>query len=164
VLSVQEAPPSEGTNVDTNVANSNSIAWRNLKIVNVGERRMSSRFIVRNIRREGEALALDIAAAPTLLQRGRIVLQLDPALQRALGDEPRLNGAKALGKGRFVLTDPRAVLVGLRLPPRGQGVAEVMLEGTGDATGDIVVTQRSRLGVDGGVTIRAAKPAKRRYR
>jgi len=164
LLSVQETPPAEGTVVDTNVANSNSIAWRNLRIVNVGERRFSSRFIVRNIRREDEALALQIDAPPALLEGGQFTLQLDPVLQRALGDVPRLpDGVRPLGNGRYLVSGPRTLIEGLRLPPRGQGAAEIVLEPRQGATttGDIIVTQRSRAGVDGGVTLRVAPPRRR---
>src|SRR5215210_5202159 len=60
VLSVQEAPLVEGANVDTNVANSNSIAWRNLKIVQPGQEKKSAQFIVRNIRAGEERLVLQL--------------------------------------------------------------------------------------------------------
>jgi len=163
ILSVQEAPLVEGPVVDTNVANSNSIAWRNLKVVNPGER-MMSRFIVRNIRREGEALALDLAVPPELLRAGRVVLALDPALQRAAGGQPEVRGGRLVERGRIQITEPRAVIAGLRLPPRGQGVAEIQIDGNARTpTGDIVVTQRSGRGVDGGVTVRVAPRRRRAY-
>lgn len=161
ILSVQEGPLGEGTVVDTNVANSNSIAWRNLKIVNPGQNKVS-RFIVRNIRREAEALALTFDAAPALMRGGRIVLQLDPALQRALAQGPLPDGVKPLGKGRYALTGLRTRIEGLRLPPRGQGVAQITLEGApAGATGDVVVSQASRAGVDGGVVLRVAGKRRR---
>jgi hypothetical protein len=120
---------------------------------------MSSRFIVRNIRREADALALQIDAAPALMQGGRLILQLDPALQRALVRGPLPDGVRPLGEGRYQVTGLRTILEGFRLPPRGQGVAEIRLEpGRTAATGDILVTQRSRAGVDGGVTMRVARP------
>lgn len=163
ILSVQEGALVEGTVVDTNVANSNSIAWRNLKIVNPGEKKVS-RFIVRNIRRETEALDLTFDAAPALMRGGRILLQLDPALQRALAQGPLPDGVRALGKGRYVLTGLRTRIEGLRLPPRGQGVAQITLEGVpAGATGDVVVTQASRAGVDGGVVLRVAGKRPRGY-
>lgn len=162
VLSVQEAPAVEGPVVDTNVANSNSIAWRNLKIVNPGEKMMSS-FIVRNIRREGEELALEVITAPELMQAGRVVVTLDARLQRA-AEKPVLRGAEDLGRGRFLLREPQAILAGFKLPPRGEGAAVITLEGVreGGPTGDIIVVQRSRAGIDGGVTLRVAKPARKR--
>lgn len=156
ILTVQEAPLVEGNLVWANVANSNSIAWRNIKVVNPGQQKIS-RFIVRNIRREAEALDLTFDAAPALMRGGRIVLQLDPALQRALVQGPLPDGVKALGRGRYALTGLRTRIEGLRLPPRGQGVAQITLEGVPDgATGDVVVTQASRAGVDGGVVLRVA--------
>ena len=97
----KESPPAEGPVIDTNVANSNSLAWRNLKIVNPGEHKMSSRFIVRNIRREDEALTLTFDAAPALMRGGRIVLQLDPALQRALGEWRLPDGVRRCQRHRL---------------------------------------------------------------
>ncbi|HYD43674.1 MAG TPA: hypothetical protein VEA79_00255, partial [Phenylobacterium sp.] len=129
-----------------NVASSNSIAWRNIKVVNPGQKK-TSRFIVRNIRRETEALDLTFDAAPALMRGGRIVLQLDPALQRALAQEPLPDGVKALGRGRYALTGLRTGIEGLRLPPRGQGVAQITLENVpAGATGDVIVSQASRAG------------------
>jgi hypothetical protein len=157
VLSVQETPPMEGPVVDTNVANSNSIAWRNLKIVHPGER-MMSRFIVRNVRREGEALTLEFATPAGLIGRGRMIVQLDQALQRAAGEAPKLRGVRPLEGGQFLITDAHAAIDGLRLPPRGSGVAELRFEPSPqlEEGGDIIVTQRSSAGVDGGVTLRVA--------
>jgi hypothetical protein len=162
VLSVQEPALVEGTTVDTNVANSDSIAWRNLKVVNFGEPAFS-KFIVRNISRETENLALEITAAPALLQGGRMVLTLDPQLRRAMAERPVLQGAEDLGKGRFAITSPRASIQGLRLPPGGQGGAELRVEGqrNREAVGDVIVSQRSGRGIDGGVTLRIAPPRRR---
>lgn len=162
ILSVQETPPVEGPLVWANVANSNSIAWRNIKVVNPGEFKMSSRFIVRNIRREPEALDLTFDAAPSLMRGGRIMLQLDPALQRALAQGPLPDGVKALGRGRYALTGLRTRIEGIRLPPRGQGVAQITLVGVpAGATGDVTVSQTSRAGVDGGVVLRVAGKRRR---
>lgn len=156
VLSVQEAPLVEGANVDTNVANSNSIAWRNMKVVNPGQQ-MMARFIVRNVRREDELVRLDLTIPPEMLRGARPMIILDPALQRAAGERLQLRGARAVGNGRIQITEARATLAGLRLPARGQGTAEFRLEGSSQTPpGDIIVTQRSSRGVDGGVTIRVA--------
>jgi len=156
---VQETTPIEGPVVDINVTNSNSIAWRNLKIVTTAQRMRSSRFIVRNIRERDDPLTLEVAAAPELARGGRVLLSLDPALQRAMGDRSELIGAKPLGNGEVVLIEARARFDGLRMPPHAQGVAELRYEAPQDdrATGDIVVTQRSREVVDGGVTLRIAQ-------
>jgi hypothetical protein len=157
VLSVQEALLVEGPVVDTNVANSNSIAWRNLKIVHPGER-MMSRFIVRNIRRAGEALTLEFATPAGLVGHGRMIVQLDPALLRAAGEAPKLRGLRQLEQGQFLITDARAAIDGLRLAPRASGVAELRFEPSPQLAegGDIIVVQRSSAGVDGGVTLRIA--------
>jgi hypothetical protein len=164
VLSVQEAPAVEGPVVDTNVANSNSIAWRNLKIVNPGEQKMMSNFIVRNIRREAEEITLDVMIPPALMAGQRLVLTLDERLQRAAGNKPLVRGGEAVGKGRFVLTSAQASIGGLRLAPRGEGAARIQIEGATRAgqVGDIIVVQRSRAGIDGGVTLRVAHPRRQR--
>ena len=160
ILSVQEAPLVEGTNVDANVANSNSIAWRNMKVVNPGQM-MMAQFIVRNIQPEEELLTLDVAVPPEMLRTARPVLTIDSVLQRAAGERLQVRGAQALGHGRVQITEPRAILTGLRLPARGQGVAEIQIDG-GPQTpaGDVVITQRSRRGVDGGVTVRVTPDRK----
>jgi len=159
VLSVQEAPLVEGTNVDTNVANSNSIAWRNLKIVGPGEKKISS-FIVRNIQAAEERLALQLDVTPALFQTGKLVLRLDDALQRAItAGEARLDGVKRTEQGLFTVTSPKARIDGIRLAAREQGAATVELDAPAGraAEGDVQVTQFSSKGVDGGVTLRVAK-------
>ncbi len=157
VLSVQEAPLVEGTNVDTNVANSNSIAWRNMKVVNPGQM-MMAQFIVRNIQRGEETLTLDLAMPPELLRGARPVLLLDPILQRASGERLQMRGARALGPGRIEIVEPRAILAGFRMPARAEGVAQFKLEGSAETPpGDVIITQRSSRGVDGGVTVRVGR-------
>ena len=49
VLSVQATPPVEGMGIDTDVANNNNLAWRNIKIVAPGDTSPPSFFIVRNV-------------------------------------------------------------------------------------------------------------------
>ncbi len=160
VLSVQEAPLVEGANIDTNVANSNSIAWRNLKIEEPGGGMKSARFIVRNIQAGNERLALQFDVAPALLQTGRLVLRLDETLRRGFAaGEAKLKGLRMTGQGVFAVTSPTARVTGIRLAARQQGAATIQLDAkTGTrAEGDIQVTQFSSKGVDGGVTLRVAK-------
>lgn len=160
VLSVQEAPLVEGPDVDTNVGNSNSIAWRNLKIVNPGEERKMARFIVRNIQRGEERLALQFEVTPALFQTGKVVLRVDESLQRAIiAGSAKLEGVRMTARGVFALTAPRSSITGIRLTPRQQGAATVELDAPGGkaADGDIQVTQTSSRGVDGGVTMRVAR-------
>lgn len=161
VLSVQESPLSEGAVVDTNVANSNSIAWRNLKIVNPGEA-MKASFIVRNIRPDGDRLALTFELPQALLATATVGIRLDEALQRAVVEgQARLEGLRGDPRQRLLLTAPKARIDGLRLAPRQQGaiVIEADKAGTRDvAEGDIQVIQSSGNGVDGGVTLRVARP------
>ena len=163
VLSVQEAPLVEGTDVNINTRDSNSIAWRNLKVVNPGDEMMMAMFIVRNIRPAGERLALQIDTAPALVRAGgRVAIAFDDVLQRAfVGGDGRLDGLTRQQDGGFAMAGARARITGLRLNPRQAGAATLRLEvpaGT-KATGDVTVTQISSKGVDGGVTLRLAAKA-----
>jgi hypothetical protein len=160
VLSVQEAPLVEGANVDTNVANSNSIAWRNLKIVNQGEERKMAKFIVRNIQAGEERLTLHVEVTPALFQTSKLLVRLDERLQRGIAaGQARLEGLKMASPGVFAVTAPRASITGIRLAARQQGAATVQLDAPPGkaAEGDVQVTQSSSKGVDGGVTLRVAR-------
>lgn len=158
VLSVQEAPLVEGTNVDANVANSNSIAWRNLKVVATASAKKSAKFIVRNIRERGEALALQVEVTPELFRAGRVLARLDAPLQRALArGQGRAEGLRKEAPGVFILTSPKARIEGLSLRAREQGAAVIELAGSTPVEGEVQVTQVSAAGVDGGVTLRVVK-------
>jgi hypothetical protein len=163
VLSVQEAPLVEGASIDTNVANSNSIAWRNLNIVAAGAA-SQSQFIVRNIRRAEDRLTLQIDVDEPLFKKAPLILRLDESLQRALTEGgARLDGLKATGPGTFAVVAPKARIEGLRLAPRQQGTATLHVDARADAetVGDISVTQSSREAVDGGVTLRVSGKKRR---
>ncbi|HEV8611031.1 MAG TPA: tyrosinase family protein [Thermoanaerobaculia bacterium] len=164
VLSVQEAPLVEGLSVDTNVANSNSIAWRNLKIVEPGgDAADSAMFLVRNIREGEERLELQLEVAPALLRTGRLVFRLDETLRRAFTTgQGKVEGLRMTEPGVFTVTSAKSRIAGIRLAARRQGAATVRLYGS-DRTGegDVQVTQISSKGVDGGVTLRVAKKARR---
>lgn len=155
VLTVQEAPASEGANVDANVEGSNSIAWRNLKIVNPGDEDQAMRFIVRNIRQGAEDLGLEFLVTPELFGDGKLTLRLDDVLKGAAG-EATLSGIERLEDGLFLIGEPKASLSGLRLRERQQGTATLQFEGTSPGGGEVQVTQFSANGVDGGSTLRLA--------
>lgn len=154
ILSVQETPPTEGTNVDSNVANSNSIAWRNIKVVPAGSPAMFSKFIVRNIWPEAREIHLDIMPDQRLQSRGQILVTLDPRLQRAAANLREIRGAVALGRGRWRLEGPRVRFGPIPLRPREQGMVQLDFRGDADATGDIIVVQQSGDKQDGGTTLR----------
>lgn len=160
VLSVQEAPLVEGANVGTNVANSNSIAWRNLKIVSPGQERKIARFAVRNLQAGDEWLALQVEVTPALFQTGTLVLRLDETLQRGItAGNARLEGLKMTGRGVFAMTSEKSSITGIRLAARQQGAATVQLDAPAGkaAEGDVQVSQISSKGIDGGVTLRVAR-------
>lgn len=160
VLSVQEASLVEGSDVGTNVANSNSIAWRNLKIVAPDARAKVSKFIVRNIQAAEERLALQFDVAPALFQNARLTVQLDETLQRAFqAGEGKVDGLRMTEQGAFIVTSAQARIDGLRLAARQQGGATIRLDADAvmTAEGDVQVTQISSKGVDGGVTLCVAR-------
>lgn len=159
VLSVQETPPAEGAGIDADVANSNSLAWRNIKVVAPGDPSPPSFFTVRNIGKEAERLALRFDVPPELMQAPAIIrVTFDDALTRAFrAGKGTLDGLKPDGKG-FQITSPKATILGLAMAPRGTGQLKVELAKAKASIrgGDITITQRSARGVDGGVTLRLA--------
>jgi tyrosinase-like protein len=160
VLSVQATPPVEGMGIDTDVANNNNLAWRNIKVVAVGDTSPPSFFIVRNIGKETEPIGLHFEVPEQLMNpAGTVRIKLDAALSRALeAGRGTMTGLKTDGKGNFVLTSPKGEITGLQLAPRAEGHVTVQLGSIKPAVaGDITITQTSRAGVDGGVTIRLAK-------
>lgn len=158
VLSVQETPPSESANVDANVAGSNSVAWRNLKIANPGDELKKAIFIVRNVQRSEDRLGLQFDVTPRLMDQGRLVLRLDEKLQRAMeAGKAKLEGVQRTQPGVFAVTSPKGRITGLRMAARQQGVATIQFDGSREVLGEIHVTQFSSNGNDGGVTLRVAK-------
>jgi hypothetical protein len=159
VLSVQETPPSEAAGIDANVANSNSLAWRNIKVVAPGDSSAPSFFIVRNTGKRADRLALRFQLPPELLQ-ANVRITLDDALTRAF----RAGGGKADGlkgddRGGFLVTAEKAQLTGLQMNPQQKGQVKVTLGSTKPAARgplDMTITQVSANGVDGGVTLRLA--------
>jgi hypothetical protein len=163
VLSVQAAPPVEGAGIDTDVANNNDLAWRNIKVVAPGDTSPASFFIVRNIRDGQERLALRFDVPEALIAaRATIRVTLDPVLTRAWrAGKGQVEGLKADGKGGFVVTGPKAELAGLVLGPRAMGHVRVQIAAAKPAAGDLTITQVSAKGVDGGVTLRLVAQKRR---
>jgi len=160
VLSVQATPPVETMNIDSDVANNNNLAWRNIKVLAPGDTSPPSFFIVRNIGREAEPLVLRFEVPEQLMKpAGTVRIKLDAALSRAFGaGRGTMTGLKSDGKGNFVLTSPKSEITGLQLAPRAEGHVAVQLGSIKPTVqGDITIIQTSRAGVDGGVTIRLAK-------
>ena len=159
VLSVQETPPSEAAGIDANVANSNSLAWRNIKVVAPGDTSAPSFFMVRNIGKRNERLELHFLVPPEML-KANVRVTLDDALMRAFRDgEGQVEGLKADGKGSFLITAEKARIVGLQMDPQQKGQVRVMLGPTKASSHghiDMTITQFSANGVDGGVTLRLA--------
>jgi hypothetical protein len=159
VLSVQATAPVEGMGIDTDVANNNNLAWRNIKVVAPGDMSAPSFFIVRNIGEKADRLTLRFDVPPELLrERVRIRVILDRGLTRAFrAGAGKMEGLKRDGKDGFLITDPKAQIVGLLLAPREQGHVKVELGPTKPSMqGDITITQIDTQGVEGGVTLRLA--------
>jgi hypothetical protein len=124
-----------------------------------GDTSPPSFMIVRNIGREAEPLTLHFELPEQLLQATvGIHVTLDDALTRAFrAGKAKLNGLKSDGKGRFLITSPKAEIAGLQLAPRAEGHLKIQLGPTKPRVqGDITITQTSSKGVDGGVTLRLA--------
>jgi len=158
VLSVQATPPVEGMGINTDVANNNNLAWRNIKVVAPGDKSPPSFFIVRNIDREREALTLQFELPEILLRlKPGIRITLDPALQKAfkIGAGKTL-GLKTIGAGSFQMTGVTATIRGLALAPRAQGHVRVLVATKKAVPADITISQIGPHGVEGGVTLRLA--------
>lgn len=156
VLSVQATPPVEGSGIDTDVANNNNLAWRNIKVVAPGDTSPPSFMIVRNVGERADRLTLRFQVPPQLIrERVRIRVILDESLTRAFeAGKSDIDGLKADGKNGFLITSPKAELV-LLLGPRKEGHLQVQLGPTKTSTrGDITITQMGSKGVQGGVTLR----------
>ena len=159
VLSVQATPPVEGMGIDTDVANNNNLAWRNIKVVAPGDKSPPG-FIVRNIGKEAARLGLRFDIPPELIDlRTRIDVTLDKALTAAFtSGKGKLAGLKPDGKGGFLITGVTGMIDGLLLAPRKEGHVHVQIgPRKPSVTGDITITQTSPKGVDGGVTLRLVK-------
>jgi hypothetical protein len=161
VLSVQATPPVEGLGIDTDVANNNNLAWRNIKVVAPGDNSRASFMIVRNITERAEPLTLRFDVAPELLQAHiRIHVTLDKVLTRALrAGKGEVNDLRADGRAGFLITGEKAAVPGLLLAPRKEGHVRVVIEpANSSAQGDITISQIGAKGVEGGVTLRLANP------
>jgi hypothetical protein len=91
-----------------------------------------------------------------------IRVTLDPVLMRAWhAGRGQLEGLKTDRAGGFVVTGPKAELIGLLLAPRALGHVRVQITAAKPADGDITITQVSAKGVDGGVTLRLAAQKRR---
>lgn len=160
VVTVQNPLGPESPDVDANVGGSNSIAWRNLKIVGpamAGMRSSKATFLVRNIKREPHPIGLRIEAPLELVERGQVDFAVDPSLLRLIeGNRVRMEGLERTGR-TFRLVRPRAVLDGIPLRPREAGAVAVSLQGRGEPVkGEVTVTQVSEGKIDGGVTLQLA--------
>jgi Common central domain of tyrosinase len=159
VLSVQETPPTEPAGIDTNVANSNSLAWRNIKVVPPGDTSPPSFFTVRQIGERADRLGLRFLVPPELL-KSNVHVTLDEALTRAFrAGQGKFTGLKADGKGGFLITGQRAEIVGLQMEPGQKGQVKVVVGPTKPSPRghlDMTIVQVSSAGVDGGVTLRLA--------
>jgi Common central domain of tyrosinase len=159
VLSVQATPPVEGMGIDTDVANNNNLAWRNIKVVAPGDNSPPSFFIVRNIDREREALTLQFELPQILLPlKPTIRITLDPALQTAFkAGAGKTIGLKPIGTGTFQMTGVSAAITGLALAPKAEGHVRVLVATKQGVPADITISQIGPHGVEGGVTLRLAK-------
>ena len=181
VLSVQDSfGIIEGTDVGANTAGSNSIAWRNVKIVTASEksggavggggggagaaRNDQAAFIVRNIRPGAAALDLEIRVPDVLLrQQAAVELALSPRMQELMrksraqtegfaAADP--DGRTPTGEQTLLINQPVAALRGLMFEPREEAAVTVRVNrATLTAPQDIVIEQKSEGRVDGGILL-----------
>ena len=160
VLSVQETPPMEGAaGIDADVANSNSLAWRNIKVVPPGDVSPPSFFTVRNIGKRTERIALRFQAPTEFLKApSNIRITLDEALTRAFrAGKGTLTGIKDDGKAGFLITAAKAEIAGLQMDPGQKGQVKVVVgpaKPLSRGPVDLTITQVGTNRVDGGVTLR----------
>jgi hypothetical protein len=158
VLSVQATPPVEGMGIDTDVANNNNLAWRNIKIVAPGDNSPPGFFIVRNIDKEGEALTLQFEMSQELLRASPTVrISLDRTLQIAFKTGGgKVVGLNPVGTGTYQMAGLKAELTGLALAPKAFGHSRVAIATKRAIQGDVTISQIGPRGVEGGVTFRLA--------
>lgn len=178
ILSPQDALNDLGSdevaNVDTNTANHNSIAWRNVTVAPAGSSSFMSMFQMRNIGETGDAgLTLRVDAPQGLLDNTRLAVALDPALARAWGgqgegfkilerEELRAFGDLGAAKRAVLITSATATLTGIKLRPREAGAVAVSAQGVAGPIPlkePIHFTQISSKGVDGGVSVMPGRAA-----
>jgi tyrosinase-like protein len=156
VLSVQESPPVEsGSGIDHDVAFSNSLAWRNVKVVPFGDPGPPSFFIVRNIDEGTQRLGLRFTLPPALLAVGGTVrLDLDETLMAAARGA-KLEGMVRARDGSFLITGAQAQIAGIALAPKQQGNVKLTVVGAKrPVDGDITIAQIGPRGIEGGVTLK----------
>ena len=158
VLSVQATPPVEGMGIDTDVANNNDLAWRNIKIVAPGDKSPPGFFIVRNIDKERESLTLQFVMPEELLRASPAIrISLDRALQIAFkSGGGKVVGLKPVGAGTYQMTGLKAEVTGLSLAARAFGHVRVAIATKRAVPGDVTISQIGPHGVEGGVTFRLA--------
>lgn len=161
VLSVQEKPPAEGAagGIDADVANSNSLAWRNIKVVPPGDVSAPSFFTVRNVGKRAERITLRLQAPAEFLRApSTIRITLDEALTRAFrAGKGTVTGIRDDGRTGFLLTEPRAEIAGLQMEPGQKGQVKVVVGPARPLSRgpvDLTITQVGTNRVDGGVTLR----------
>jgi hypothetical protein len=183
VLNVQDAIGTETANVDANTGGSNSIAWRNLKIVTTAGmmRRWPFQgfdglgaFLVRNIRPESTRIDLSIYVPRGVAKPGTVRFQLGGELAKlVLSSKAKIEGfqrpesweaKKAIPYVPLPVIGERAVIRGILLKP-GQALPvalDVVHQRLG--TGTIIIEQRSGGKIDGGVVLQLGEPHEVQYR
>ena len=159
VLSVQETPPAENLGIDANVANSNSLAWRNIKVVAPGDASPPSFFTVRNLGKEAERLALVFQVPPEMLKAPKGVhVIFDATLTRAfVAGKAKVEGIATDEPGSFSIVSEKAAISGLPMDPQQKGQVKVVIgpmKPSPRGHVDMTITQMGARGVDGGVTLR----------
>jgi len=127
----------EGPDIDANTGGSNSIAWRNVKIVNPAMMRMQSAIVtVRNLRPEAATVDVVINVPKRLAETGQVELLLRSTLLHHIGDrneglvglKPAVNAKKDDRWVPFVVVNPLVRIKGIVLRPREESPLTIRLK------------------------------------
>ncbi len=125
----------EGANVSDNTRNNNNIAWKNLTVVDsfAGAFALSS-VLIRNVFAVRVPMTLRLAARgggfePTFLDFGQAFLNIGPKLHSAWQQAGgTAQGVEDLGRGRFQIFSPDAIIAGIPIEPQQVEPIEVQYE------------------------------------
>ena len=178
VLNVQEALFGETSDIDANTAGSNSISWRNLKIVTMAGmmRRWPfpgfmglGAFIVRDVHPEPARVDLTIMVPRGAAKEGSVRLQVGRELARQiLQSEAKLEGFATRDNQKITIPEKvryvplrilgeRAVIRGIQVEPGKDYPAAIDEAKQELGAGAIIVEQKSNGKTDGGVVLQLEK-------
>jgi hypothetical protein len=183
VLNVQDTIGTETADIDANTGGSNSIAWRNLKIVTAAGMMKKwpfqgfdglAAFLIRNIHTDATPIDLSIYVSEGIAKHGTVRLQLSPKLASlVVRSKAKIEGfrrpknweaTRATPYVTLTVLGQRAVIRGIILKPGEAMPVAVDVAHQKLGPGTIVVEQGSDGKVDGGVVLQVGKPHEIQYK